>query len=78
MMRMKELREFLHYVVLLPRATLPYEVPLQVYSKVLRTTLSLEEAKSLLKTVKSYNFPLLQAKHKLVVLSESLRLSNPI
>ena len=74
LMKMKELREFLHYSVLLPRATLPYQVSFDVLSKLLSTTISMEEAKSLLKIIKRSNFPLLQAKHRLFISPDSLKL----
>ena len=38
-MTMRELREFLHYGVIRRRATLPYEVPLSILSKLLSSSL---------------------------------------
>ena len=78
MMRMKELREFLHYLVLLPRATLPFDIPFDIFSKLLQTAICMNEAKDILDLVKKYSSPLLQAKHKVAVKAESFKFTRII
>ena len=76
LLTLRELREFLHYGVLLPRATLEYVVPLILFSKLLHSTIELREAKVLLEKVKHRSSPLLEVKHKLSVSPASLRLPH--
>ena len=56
-----QLREFLHYGVLLRRATLPYEVPLVVLPKLILGALRSSEAKLLVEKVRGLKLPLLFA-----------------
>ena len=76
LLTLRELREFLHYGVLLPRATLEYAVPLILFSKLLNSTIELREAKALLEKVKDRHSPLLQVKPKISVSPASLRLPH--
>ena len=72
-MKMRELREFLQYLVLRRRATLSFEVPMKVFSHQLRTTLRYLEAKHHSKNLKEQH---LQSTHRLMTILLSLRLAG--